>query len=86
MVAGYTSNLAIHGMSFGASRVFPPGTTLKAVIQLPDQERATVEGIVTWSRKGIAGGLCGMGIKFSGGSPQYVAFLKRFHPEVFRKG
>ncbi|MGI5863547.1 MAG: hypothetical protein ACOX6T_16035 [Myxococcales bacterium] len=41
---------------------------------------------MTWSRKGIVGGLSAMGIKFSGESSQYVAFLKRFHPEVFRKG
>ncbi len=86
LIAGWTSNLALHGLSLGANRVFPPGTALKAVIQLPDSERATVEGVVTWSRKGIVGGMSAMGIKFSGESPQYLAFLKRFHPEVFRKG
>ena len=85
LIAGWTSNLALHGLSLGASRVFPAGTALKAVIQLPDQERATVEGVVSWSRKGVAGGMSAMGIRFTGECPQYLAFLMRFHPEVFRR-
>ena len=86
MLAGTSINLSLHGLTMHATRVFPPGTELKVVIQLPDSERATLSGTVTWARKGAEAVESRMGIKLGSESPAWTAFLKRFHPETFRKG
>ena len=83
-VSGYTSNLALHGLSVGASRVFEQGTGVKVVIQLPDSERASLDGTVTWARAGFRGGIGAMGVRLSNESAQYTSFLRRFHPELFK--
>jgi hypothetical protein len=85
-IAGTSINLSEHGLTMHATRLFPPGTELKVVIQLPDSERATVTGTVAWARKGAEALESRMGIKFASESPSWTAFLKRFHPETFRKG
>jgi hypothetical protein len=83
-VAGYTSNLAVHGLSVGCNRVFEKGTALKVIVTLADGDRVTLDGEITWSRAGFRGGIGAMGVKLSKENPQYTAFLKRFHPELFR--
>ena len=83
-VSGWTSNLAVHGLTIAAARVFAPATEVKVVIMLPDQERASVSGKVAWSRKGIGGGLSAMGVTFTEENEAYVTFLRRFHPDVFQ--
>jgi hypothetical protein len=84
-VAGWTLNLSTRGLVVSAARTFPQGTELKVVVQLPDQERATVRGEVIWERGGD-GSLGEMGVRFLEESPSYLAFFRRFHPEVLKKG
>ncbi|MFN7133901.1 MAG: PilZ domain-containing protein, partial [Myxococcales bacterium] len=56
-VSGYTNNLAVHGFSVGGiHRTFDVGTLVKVILQLPDQERASIEGEVVWVRRGMDGG------------------------------
>ncbi len=84
-VSGYTNNLAVHGFSVGGiHRIFEVGTQVRVILQLPDQERASIEGEVAWVRRGMNGSTSNMGIRFLSDSPSYRGFLKRFHPEVFR--
>jgi len=77
---GITSNLSTTGLFIRTRKAFSPGTSIKITLELDNDRRMVLDGVVAWAVKtGVADFKNGMGVRLINIPKAYEELLKEFH-------